>query len=740
MRICIVTRSDLFPTNHGAAVKIVYTARSLAKLSQEPCFIATLEKDFYWRISDEAKKIAYSRKTRAMQEWIGIKQGRKMAEKICSRLGYPEEEFFLYSSQFDPAWLSRLVFIGLQEKIDVFQAEFPGYGLVSELASRIVGWIRGGKKPISSIVQHNVEWHRLEAFGHQVKQVQRMENLALRAADEVIAVSQDDKDIMVEDGIDAEKITIIPHGVAIAEMKAGGKNGLGWKKHWEISQEPLILFFHGTLHYWPNTEAVKFIATEIIPLLLARGLNFRVVITGMNPPRYFSHEKILFTDDAEDLAGYIAMADICICPLFAGGGTRLKLLEYMACQKPIISTRKGAEGIPFQNQLMLAETAEEFADSIIDLAQNPQKREQLADKASQFVSSLDWDCVTQKYLDLYEGIGRGENHFQKLVSQKPDIEQFLPSRTPSKPLTLLLLVNEGCNLRCSFCDLWEHHEHISLAKLLPILDDAVDIGTKTIVLTGGEPLLHPQIFQIISACKQRGLTVNLTTNGTLVEKYWDELTQTGIDSLSFSLDGLQETHERIRGQKGCFNRTLKALKRISQETAIHTSVYFVVTSENLPELWDVYSLAKENSAKFDFWPVNDAPEMYIKEEQHELWKETVRKIILDDASFESKSDFYQDSLSYHSQDWSKLVRCLGFVDQYGITYKGEFLPCCVWSGSSSLAQGNVFEQSLKELWFGAKTQQYRQNLVEKGCSVGCFNHSLYEFQQSTGLSFDFPKH
>jgi len=270
--------------------------------------------------------------------------------------------------------------------------------------------------------------------------------------------------------------------------------------------------------------------------------------------------------------------------------------------------------------------------------------------------------------------------------------------------------------------------------LLPILDDAVAIGTKTIVITGGEPLLHPEIFQIIRVCKQKGLAVNLTTNGTLVEKYCDELISTEIDSLSFSLDGKQETHEKIRGQKGCFNRTLKALKRVSEETKIHTSVYFVVTSENLPELWDVYCLAKENGAKLDFWPVNDAPEMYLKPEQHDLWKQTVERIITDDSSFQSGRAFYRDSLSYHGQEFSGLVRCLGFVDQYGVTYKGEFLPCCVWQGEG-LVQGNVFEHSLKELWFSPQIQQYRQNLIEKGCAVGCFNHSLYEFTQSTGLSF-----
>ena len=72
--------------------------------------------------------------------------------------------------------------------------------------------------------------------------------------------------------------------------------------------------------------------------------NFYFVIVGMNPPLYFAHPKIIFTGAVDDLAAYIQMADVCVCPLFSGGGTRLKLLEYMAAGKAIVST-KGAEGI-----------------------------------------------------------------------------------------------------------------------------------------------------------------------------------------------------------------------------------------------------------------------------------------------------------------------------------------------------------------------------------------------------------
>ena len=75
-------------------------------------------------------------------------------------------------------------------------------------------------------------------------------------------------------------------------------------------------------------------------MLVLKG-NFYFVIVGMNPPLYFAHpKKSIFTGAVEDLAAYMEMSDVCVCPLFSGGGTRLKLLEYMAAGKAIVSTKR----------------------------------------------------------------------------------------------------------------------------------------------------------------------------------------------------------------------------------------------------------------------------------------------------------------------------------------------------------------------------------------------------------------
>ena len=734
LRVCILTRSDIIPSDHGAAVKIVQTAYSLSRLYQEPVFVVVEERNHYHRFFEGSHTlIPFSQKIRAMEEWFPLPFLQRFSEKVCAQIGYPKEEFFLYKPQFDPSWVLRALAVGRAERIDVFQAEFPGYGVPASIAARLMGMFRswkGGRRPISSIVQHNVEWDRLAEFGHRVSSIRMMEVCALNLVDEVIAVSADDKRRMVAAGVDGRKITIVPHGVETKKFSGG--NGRSVRMKYDIEPETPVLIFHGTLHYWPNYEAVRFIRERLLDSLLILHPTLKIFICGMNPPLEFSHPAIIFTGSVPNLEDYIAAADVCICPLFAGGGTRLKLLEYMAVQKPIVSTSKGAEGIPITGQMILADTAKEQIQEISNLLLNPQKQQELGYAAKRFVSALDWDEVTKAYVQLYSGIRRGYDWSIPEI----DIEDHLPKRIPSKDRTLLLLINKGCNLRCSFCDLWEGKEQLALSDVYPIFDDAVEIGTKVLVLTGGEPLLHPDVFSMIAAAKSRGLSVNMTTNGTLVEKYWEQIVEAPLDSLSFSIDGLEDVHDELRGQKGAFLKTLSAIKRVRKECSLSCSIYFVATKKNVHQLVDVFELALSLGCSFDFWPVNDAPELYIKEPKDvKKWEEAVSYIAKKSERVYKNQAFYRDGMQYHAgKQKGKTVRCLGLIDQYGITYDGWLLPCCVW-GKEELRVGNVLETPLRTLWKSEKVQNHRTTLYKQGCDAGCFNHSLYEFSTSTGESF-----
>ena len=148
----------------------------------------------------------------------------------------------------------------------------------------------------------------------------------------------------------------------------------------------------------------------------------------------------------------------------------------------------------------------------------------------------------------------------------------------------------------------------------------------------------------------------------------------------------------------------------------------------------VRELAAGLGAKFDFWPVSGAPDMYLTTpEQRQQWLDAVAQIAADDLEVAARESYYQHGLNYHAGEGGH-NRCLGLIDQYGVTFDGDFIPCCVW-GEDELVLGNVFRTPLRDLWGSEAVQAERERMYRDGCSVGCYNHSLYEFEVATGASF-----
>jgi MoaA/NifB/PqqE/SkfB family radical SAM enzyme len=375
--------------------------------------------------------------------------------------------------------------------------------------------------------------------------------------------------------------------------------------------------------------------------------------------------------------------------------------------------------------LVLAER-EEFVEATLALLNDPARRQRLGRQARRFAAARDWRAIAGALSRIHQG--------ERVdFEAKPSLDAHLPPRQISKPLSLLLLINRGCNLRCRFCDLWQNPQNMPTPRVRDLIDEAVKIGTQTLVITGGEPLLHPDLPEIIRYARQAGLGVNLTSNGTLLDRHYDRLVAAGLQSISLSIDGLPATHDQLRGQKGAHARTWQSLMHCTQDKRMDVCVYFVVTSQNVHELIAVWEQVRATGARFDFWPVNDAPELYLRtEKDQQYWREAVHHIAKHDTDVAARAHYYEEGLRYHAGE-SGPVRCLGLVDQYGVTFEGDLLPCCVWGGEG-LKVGNVFQTPLSQLWYSPEVQQAREHLYRDGCTAGCYNHSLYEFVVSTGAS------
>jgi glycosyltransferase involved in cell wall biosynthesis len=147
---------------------------------------------------------------------------------------------------------------------------------------------------------------------------------------------------------------------------------------------PFTFLFVGNLDYYPNGDAVRWFAREVLPALQERApASFRVVVVGNGdtPP------KLEHAGAVADVGPCYAAADVAIVPLRAGGGTRIKILEAFAHGVPVVSTPIGAEGLEAAGgeHLLLGGDAEAFARGCAELMASPELRRGLAERALRLV-------------------------------------------------------------------------------------------------------------------------------------------------------------------------------------------------------------------------------------------------------------------------------------------------------------------------------------------------------------------
>jgi len=153
----------------------------------------------------------------------------------------------------------------------------------------------------------------------------------------------------------------------------------------EVPDQPAHLLFIGSLGHFPNREAVRYAALEILPRLerrLGRAVRLKVAGAGAEVHRadLADLEGVDLLGTVEELTPVYVAATLIIVPLQAGGGTRIKILEAFAYRKAVVSTRIGAEGLEVTHgeELLLANEPDEFAECCAELLIDAKKRSLLA--------------------------------------------------------------------------------------------------------------------------------------------------------------------------------------------------------------------------------------------------------------------------------------------------------------------------------------------------------------------------
>ena len=315
--------------------------------------------------------------------------------------------------------------------------------------------------------------------------------------------------------------------------------------------------------------------------------------------------------------------------------------------------------------------------------------------------------------------GVGQWHVRYLVKQK------------AFPLACSFYITSRCNFKCTFCNIWRMSPSFQIAK-----DKAFeiirDLGRNNLVylsFSGGEPLLVPYIFDLLSSAKQFGIAyTHLVSNGYLMDKSAAKLLKDSkLSEISFSLDGNECRHDEIRCKAGAFERVIGAIdnvKTYSPKTDIVINTIFDV--QNPKDTISAIKIAEKLKVKIKIQPLNEHPYLnkknYVSMEKTSINSDYIQYVLGLLESFQ-KSPTVVNSYAFienykHFLNNPNKVRLANSNCLFGYhhveIFNNKVFPCLEglnWTDGFDLNGHNILDI--------LKTDQYKEKLnLLKKCT-GC---------------------
>lgn len=263
------------------------------------------------------------------------------------------------------------------------------------------------------VFQHNVEstiWKRhTEAAtnplrrwicGTEYKLTRAFEEDAGKRAAGQITVSEDEEHILRDQRGMKNVLGWVPTGVDCDYFAETATSSAG--------AAPATLAFLGSMDWHANVDAMEHFVRHSYPSIKKRCPSVRLILIGRNPAPSIrelaaADSSIEVTGTVDDVRPHLAKASIMILPLRVGGGTRIKVFEGMAAGLALVSSRIGVEGLPVVDgqHALLADDPAAFADAVVSLIENHDRRRAMAAHARDWVqANFSWQTATQKFFDL----------------------------------------------------------------------------------------------------------------------------------------------------------------------------------------------------------------------------------------------------------------------------------------------------------------------------------------------------
>ena len=324
-------------------------------------------------------------------------------------------------------------------------------------------------------------------------------------------------------------------------------------------------------------------------------------------------------------------------------------------------------------------------------------------------------------------------NLEQIAIEKDEIRTAVLNARAYKPIYVKIKVNYGCNLKCEMCKHWRETREppISMNRFKEIITELGELGCKKIHFSGGEPMLRPQLPDLVEYATQLGMRVTLTTNGTLIDKVKAKrLVEAGLRGVNVSIDSpIRKMHEKIRGVDGSFKLTTRAVSlfnKYSHKGKLTVRINTVVGRSNYQTLATLPDLAHELGADgINLIPVDDhcGEHLSMRKKDIQVFNTEIAPVIEQRANELGVSIADEDAYPF-GRDESEAR--LGRAGRYAFGYYNK-LPCyapwthslidfnglvyvCCMTREQIRPLGDVRKQSFKEVWEGAAYRQIRLNM------------------------------
>lgn len=327
------------------------------------------------------------------------KEGFGFYSRVFSNLGSPQPYFMKRNTDYRIKALLREQF--REEKFDLMVCD--GLDMAANIDFSL---------PVPKILMtHGLEttlWQqRYETahgqmqrayFNYETKRMAAYESDMCNKFDLILAVSQRDKERLESEFRVRVPIEVVETGVDCSYFRPNP----------DIPVVPHRLVFTGSIDLLSNIDGLLWFAAEVYPAVKKQYADVTLDIIGPDPASEIralaqKDQSVRVTGWVEDVRPYLAAAQVFIVPLRAPGGTRVKIYEAMGMKTPVVSTTYGGEGLSLVHgvNLLIADTAREFADAVIELLGNEEKRQTVAENGWRMVNEkYDWGSKAKRLVEI----------------------------------------------------------------------------------------------------------------------------------------------------------------------------------------------------------------------------------------------------------------------------------------------------------------------------------------------------